>query len=126
MVKNIDAPFEQYTDAIVTAAIEIRRANDEGVEPDSEASRIHLAQNLGDANPDDLYRARLAEAHLNVGARVVARVADLLDAKERGGLVGKVAGLELAITKTFEGKYLQKALEPGGAVDRVRGISAQG
>lgn len=115
------SPFEQYADAITMAAGELYRAEREGAEPDPDASRVVLAQNLGDLSPDAIRQARLAEAELNVGARVVARVATLEDEKEAGGVRSVLAGTELFLTKLVERKYLADALVPGGPVDRIRG-----
>ena len=115
------SPFERYADAIVLAAGEIYRADREGLEPDPTASQVALAQNLGDLSPEALHGACIAQAELNVGARVVARVAALQDEKEAGGPQGLLAGTELFLTKLVERKYLKGALQPGGAVDRVRG-----
>lgn len=125
MLSKIEAPFKQHSDAIVAATIEIRRADQEGVDPDPNISRVSLALNLGDASPEEVRQARLAEAHLNVGARVVARAANLMDTQESGGFPGVIARVELFLTKLIERKYLEDALTPGGPVDRVRGKITQ-
>jgi hypothetical protein len=112
--------FDEQRAAIVAAAAHIYRAERSGTEPDPVASSVAMVVPVfEDASRASLRSAERQQARVNVGARTVARLAGLQDTIERGGLMGKVARVEKALTRIME-PTIYSALSDSQIIDSVR------
>jgi hypothetical protein len=114
-------PFEAYRPMIFTAAYELYHAAKENRDPNPDLSRINMIRHLGSMTVEQQNEALRLEALVNAAARTAENLAILQDRRERGGILGMLAGVEIKLSKIGDYKFAKYALEPGGVVDAIRG-----
>lgn len=115
-----DNTFVSEREAILMAAAELYQADQGNIAADPEAARVTLLNPVIGEGPHALRDAELHEARVNVAARAIARLAGLQDRREQGGFGGKVAALEIGVTKVIERPYLRDLGAVATLIDGVR------
>lgn len=115
-----DNTFVSEREAILMAAAELYQADQGNIFADQEVGRVTILNPVIGEDPRALRDAELHQARVDVAARAIARLAGLQDRRERGGFGGKVAALEIGLTKVAERAYLRDLGAVTTLVDWVR------
>ncbi len=139
-MNNVNNPFKQHRQAILTAAFNTYMAEKGNVQIADDDKRVMLPLNLGDASPKAYRDALREQKKVDVAASAICRVALLRDAAEQpvveGGVVEQIksiptrlgalaASVELRLTAVADRMYIGDELGPDGLVEIVRGTNLQ-
>lgn len=117
--------FEQDKMGILTRAGKLYHLQREGKIPEYQIIRetrdIGYVPVIAEDSPTQAMKAgQLREKQIEVAARAVARLADLKDRADAGGIGGLFARFEVFITTKAEYFYLRGVGNAGGIVDTIR------
>jgi len=113
--------FEQYRQAILMAAGSEYRCIKEGIERDHNSSSEQFFPALyGKDTKEILRNGELFFARVDCTARAIASIADLMDQRDRGGIIGVLSRFEIFLRTKFEYFSLNAVSNPLQMAESIR------